>query len=281
MNVELILVPWDSGARGVRMGAGPERLLDLGLVDRLEAGGHSVSTIVLEVAEGPLQAEVATAFALNRMLAVRVREATHAGRLPVVLAGNCISALGAVAGLDGATGVFWFDAHGDFNTPETTTGGFLDGMAVAILAGRCWRRLARSVPGFAPVPEEDIVLVGTRDLDEPERALLDESEVNVLGPTDLAERLPELADEIGGRVRQSYLHLDLDVMDPADGRANHFAAEDGVPLAELLERVADLVGRAPPGAVTLSAYEPAADGDGRAGEAAIRLLEAVLGAADG
>ncbi len=281
MNVELILVPWDSGARGVRMGAGPERLLGLGLADRLEAGGHSVSTLVLEVPVGPLQAEVASAFALNRLLSDRVREATHAGRLPVVLTGNCISALGAVAGLDGATGVFWFDAHGDFNTPETTTGGFLDGMAVAVLAGRCWRRLARSVPGFAPVPEEDVVLIGTRDLDEPERALLSESDVHVLGPADLRERLPGLADEIGERVRQSYIHLDLDVMDPADGRANHFAAQDGVPLDELLERVADLVERSPPGAVTLSAYEPAVDEDGRAGEAAIRLLEVVARAADG
>lgn len=277
MDIDVIVSPYDSGARGYRMGAGPERLIALGLVHRLEAAGHGVRQVPVQVPDHPLQAEVATAFALNRQIADRVREACRAERFPVVLSGNCIAAVGAVAGMNGATGVFWFDRHGDFNTPETTTGGFLDGMALATLAGRCWRRLAGAVPGFAPVPEEDMVLLGTRDLDPPERALLADSGVVVLDPSRLAGELPDLAEEIAVRVRQSYVHLDLDVMDAQDGRANHFAGDNGVDKSDLQAILADLCGRLPVGVVTLSAYDPEADPDGRAGAAALDFLEGILG----
>lgn len=258
------------------MGAGPGRLLDMGLAEHLGAGGHQVHIGSVEIPASPIQAEIATAFALSRALSGRVRDAVRAERLPLVLTGNCFAALGAVAGLDAATGVFWFDAHGDFNTPETTTGGFLDGMALAIVTGRCWRRLARNVAGFTPVPEEDVLLLGVRDLDPHEAALLEESDVRVLGPGEVAGSLPELADEISSRVRQGYLHLDLDVMDPRDGRANRFAAPDGIPLAPLEYVLSDLARRVPLGAVTLSAYDPEADQDDRAGRAALRLLRAVV-----
>ena len=64
--------------------------------------------------------------------------------------------------------VLWFDAHGDFNTPETTTSGFLDGMALAAVTGRCWTGLTRAIPGFTPVPESNVTAIGVRDLDEGE-----------------------------------------------------------------------------------------------------------------
>ena len=67
-----------------------------------------------------------------------------------MLAGNCNTALGSVAGLDhlDRTGVVWFDAHGDFNTPETTVTGSFDGMALAMLTGRCWTGLYIACPAF-------------------------------------------------------------------------------------------------------------------------------------
>ena len=272
MDVQIIAVPYDSGALGVRMGAGPGRLLDLGLVDRLTAGGHSVQIRTVEAPDGPLEAEVATAFALNRSLSRAVRTAREAGRFPVVLSGNCISALGAVAGLEGRRGVLWFDTHGDFNTPETTTGGFLDGMALATLTGRCWCRLVDTIPGFAPVADEDAALVGTRDLDPPEADLLEKSGVRVLAPSDAPARLGAVVDDLADRVESLYVHLDLDVMDPRDGTANQFSMPEGLRRETLKGIIADVVARLPVGAVTLSAYDPAADHDGRAGEAAIMLL---------
>jgi len=272
MDVEIVVVPYDSGALDVRMGAGPGRLLELGLEERITAGGHTVHVSTLVAPEGPLEAEVATAFALNRLLSTAVSDARQDGRFPVVLTGNCISALGTVAGLEGRTGVLWFDTHGDFNTPGTTTGGFLDGMALAALTGRCWQGLVAQIPGFVPVADEDTVLVGTRDLDPPEADLLATSGVRILAPDEAPDGLGPVADDLADRVESVYVHLDLDVMDPRDGIANQFAMPDGLRLETLEGVIADVAARLRVGAVTLSAYDPAADHDGRAGEAALKLL---------
>lgn len=272
MEVQIVAVPYDSGALEVRMGAGPGRLLELGLEGRLAARGHTVQVSTLAAPDGPLEAEVATAFALNRLLSVAVSDAHEAGRFPVVLTGNCISALGTVAGLEGRNGVIWFDTHGDFNTPDTTTGGFLDGMALATLTGRCWRGLAGGIPGFVPVADQDAVLVGTRDLDPAEAELLETSQVRILSPAEAPTGLPLVADDLARRIDSVYVHLDLDVMDPKDGTANQFSMPDGLRLETLEGVIADLVARLRVGAVALSAYDPAADHDGRAGEAAVRVV---------
>src|SRR5207253_2124442 len=73
------------------------------------------------------------------------------------------------AGLGADVGVAWLDAHGDFHTPETTTSGFVDGMALAVAAGQCWRALAAAVPGFEPVLAGRVVHVGGRDFDPGKR----------------------------------------------------------------------------------------------------------------
>ena len=139
-----------------------------------------------------------------------------------MLSGNCgPAALGCVAGLRNASAVYWFDAHGDFNTPDTTVGGFLDGMAMATMTGRCWPALAAAIPGFAPLAESCVTLLGARDLDPLEAAALEASDVRLVPPADLRTGL-----RIGDRglrapaAGPAYLHLDLDVMDPSEGRVN-------------------------------------------------------------
>lgn len=131
------------------MGRGPDAaFLAGGLVERLEGAGHSVDVRVVETSN-VFPTEVGTAFALNRQIAVHVHDAAARGEFPLILTGNCISSVGGLAGLDAANlGVLWFDAHADFNTPETTTTGFLDGMALAVAGGQCWIRLAASIPTF-------------------------------------------------------------------------------------------------------------------------------------
>jgi arginase len=114
-----------------------------------EPAGHQTRVEYIE-AGSDAPAEIRTAFELNRVVAERVRDAREAHALPVVLAGNCMTAVGTLAGLGGTPAVLWFDAHGDFNTPETTASGFLDGMALAMLTGRCWANLTRTVHCFQP-----------------------------------------------------------------------------------------------------------------------------------
>ena len=272
MDIQLLVVPYDSGNRGMRMGAGPERLLDAGLERALRENGHTVHTRIAELT-ADWQAEIQTSFELMRMLSAAVREARESGRFPIVLAGNCNTAVGTLAGLGAqSTGVAWFDAHGDFNTPETTRSGFLDGTAVAIITGRCWTQLAATIPEFAPIPDDRVCLIGTRDLDSLESALLDESSVDIVEPRQLRSSLPRVLEKIREHVDSIYVHLDLDVLDSAVAAANSYAISGGLTLEDLDHALALIAARFRIAGLTLSAYDPAVDTSGHAAQAAIHLI---------
>jgi arginase len=210
---------------------------------------------------------------LMRMLAIAVREAISASRFPIVLAGNCNTAVGTVSGLGTeATGVAWFDAHADFNTPETTTSGFLDGTAVAIITGRCWTQLAASVPGFSPIPDERVCLIGTRDIDSLESALLDDSAVTVVSPRQIRDKLSRSLQVLSQHVDRVYVHFDLDVLDASVAVANAFAVGGGLTVDDARYALSTIGGRFEIAGVTLSAFDPVTDTDGSAARAAIDLI---------
>ena len=129
------------------------------------------------------------------------------GRPVVVASGDCLTALGTVAGLQAAgadPAIVWFDAHGDVQTPETSSSGYLAGMVLRLLTGYRPELIAGRL-GLRPVPEQQIVLVGARDLDPPEATYLDQSQICRREVTDLA-----VADLPDGPL---YVHVDLDVID--------------------------------------------------------------------
>ncbi len=273
MEIRLLLVPYDSGQRNVRMGAGPERLRSAGLEKRLAAQGHRVDSQVIEPASVYWRAEVQTSFELMRAVAEQVRAARAAGRFPLVLSGNCLSAVGVISGLGPGTGVIWIDAHGDFNTPQTTMSGFLDGMTLATATGRCWMELARSIEGFEPVPEKAVVLIGARDLDPGEGAALARSEIVRLSVESAPNEVESILQTLGPTMQRFYLHLDLDALDPGDGRANGYAAKGGF-TNENLQKVLALVARhAPIEAMTIAGYDPSYDSEDKV--CAIALASAV------
>src|SRR5690242_302011 len=247
------------------MGAGPEALLNGGLVDALRADGHRVHVRVAELNKEQWKAEIQSSFELMRMLSGAVREARVSSRFPLVLAGNCNTAVGTLAGLGAdATGVAWFDAHADFNTPETTTSGFLDGTAVAILTGRCWTQLAATVPDFTAVPDNRVCLIGTRDIDSLEGGMLDDSAVTVVVPRRMRADLSKAVQAMREHVDEIYVHLDLDVLDSGVAAANKFAVSGGLTVEDMdfaLSRISE--GFRISGAA-LTAYDPEADSDGLA-----------------
>jgi len=170
------------------------------------ARAESAQTITAELPPGDPWARLAP---LYRRVADAVARAAGGGTRPVVVSGDCTTSLGIVAGLQRAgldPGIVWFDAHGDVQTPETTASGYLGGMPLRLLAGYRPELIAGPL-GLRPVPERRIVLAGARDLDPPEAAYLAGAAIARAGVTDLDPAvLPS---------GPLYVHLDLDVIDPA------------------------------------------------------------------
>jgi arginase len=277
-RLSLICHPFHNGLKGVDMGAGPLRLLaDPDLVPGIEAQGWVVDTVAVEPPD-ERDPEIVRVAEANRRLAESVRAATAGGAFPLVLAGNCNSCLGTVAGLDpraAPLGVVWFDAHADFDTPDRSLG-FFDGMGLAILTGNGWELLRGTIDGFAPVEERSVVLAGVRDLEEHQRRPLESSALRVVPGRQAGGPPYETAVEgLAELVSRAYLHVDLDVLDPSEGRANRFAAEGGLSLGELDAAVGLAFDRLEIAAAAITAYDPSLDADGRMARAASRVLGTV------
>jgi arginase len=273
MNVCVLIVAYDSGRYRARMGCGPDRLFESGLKPLLARMGHQVRREEITVSD-PHPAEIKTAFELCRKVAGRVRACKSEGYFPIVLSGNCNIAVGGISGCGCRnTGVVWFDAHGEATTPDTTTSGFLDGMGIGILTGQCWRSLARTIPGFDPIPGNRILLVGSRDLETEEIALLERMGVErVAGAEDPGSRLASLSPQIDG----VYVHLDLDVLDPGEAVANQWAPPGGLTVEAMKQAVASIQRHTRIDALGIASYDPEADRDGRALGAAVAVTELLL-----
>jgi arginase len=229
VKVAIIGAPVDLGAdrRGVDMGASAIRYADL--EQELCAIGHEVrdvgnvdAPVAESMSEGRGNAkylEPIAAFA--EQLAERVGAAVDEGYLPLVLGGDHSASLGSIAGVTRhkKVGVLWIDAHGDFNTTETSPSGNVHGMVLAALAGKGERRMV-DLDGHAPKLEpRNIALIGTRQLDPGERELLRASGVHVFTMHDIDRAgLPNVVDLAISRVCAGvdgiHLSLDLDVVDP-------------------------------------------------------------------
>src|SRR5208283_2815764 len=211
--------------------------------------------------------ELGTTFRVLRALAEKVTIAVQSNHIPLILAGECLSCVGTLAGLAAeSTAIVWLDAHADFNTPETT--------------GRCWQKLTSSVRGFRPAGERNVVLIGARDLDPEERALLERSAITSIDTTTIRKRGAK--DALCGplnslNAQQLYLHIDLDVLDLSEARVNQFSSTGGLSLAELLDTVRAVAATRPVAAAAITAYDPSYDEDGRALRAGTALIKELIG----
>jgi arginase len=278
-DIRIIAVPYDSGHRGLRMGAGPEHLLDHGLGEGLRSNGRGLSVTTVRHEREPA-AEVATAFELHGLVSGQVRRALAEDEFPLVLSGNCnTAAVGTLAGA-GSEGMVWFDAHGEFNTPETTKTGFIDGMGLAVAVGHCWKGMVRGVPGLSAVPEENVVMAGVRKVDVAEQERLDDSGVTVVGGHLIGKQgwrtFAAALDDLKTRVGRVYVHVDLDVLDAGKvGKANEYAAEGGPDAEELQAALGMVRERFEVAAAGIASYDPTFDTDGRilhASLACVRVL---------
>lgn len=255
MKITIILASYDSGHYHGGMGQGPDALIAGGLVDALTMAGHDVAVEDIGRVGDDQEREIATGFAVCNAVSGEVRIAIDRGRFPIVLAGNCLTSAGAVAG-EGADAIIWADQHGDLNTPETSVYGFLDGMALATVLGLCWRPMASAIPGFQPIDPSRCVLVNARDLDPAEQQLLKTLPVirtECPGVAQATERLKAAG------AKSVHMHLDLDVHDPKELQANRYVTPGGPSPEQLRDAVCAMALAVPVVGITVSAYDPAFD----------------------
>jgi arginase len=179
---------------------------------------------------------------------------------PLLLSGDCITALGIVAGLQrrhGDVSLVWVDAHGDFNTPAISASGYLAGMSLAMLTGRAPEPFCEPL-GLRPVPDRNAVLVDARDLDPAERAALEASDVRRVAadPDAIREALDQLPRSA------VYLHVDVDIVDGAHLPGLRFPVGEGPTFSLVEECLAEIVAAVPPaGACIACAWSPEAIAD--------------------
>ncbi len=253
-RVALTKMPY-SGARNVpELSGGPDYLEQGGLITLLE-GMDVALRATSAVALTPEQADDYGEWHRMGMASGNygelVADNERSGFLTVGLLSNCTSLLGTLSGLqhsgDGGQprkiAMVFIDSHGDFNTPESTLSGMLGGMPVAVSAGLCLRNL-RLEAGLDPaLPTERIVLGAARDLDPLERELIENSDIVQVSTDDFRtvsphliaqmDRLSEISDLI-------YIHIDMDVLDPAEVPGHPLTVPNGPTSRELAAALTEM-----------------------------------------
>ena len=295
MDIDLIGVPLDFGAgrRGVDMGPSAIRYADLQLA--LEALGHHVSdlgNIAVPVREScppgdPTLKYLDAIVDVQARLADRVAGSVEQGHFPLVLGGDHSLAAGSVMGAlrHRRLGLIWLDAHGDFNTDQTSLSGNIHGMPLAALCGRGAEPLVTLAGREALDPKiqpGNVAVVGVRDLDADERTLMRASGVHVysieaIDRLGIREVMRMAIDAASQGTDGIYLSLDLDVIDPT------FAPGVGTPVmggltyreahlaVELIGETGRLAG------MDLVEVNPILDRENMTGKLAVELAASALG----
>jgi arginase len=299
--IQVLGVPMDLGAdrRGVDMGPSAIRyaglasqLQDLSFacsdggdipVPRPEERDPDAGTGSLPAGSAKFLPETET---VCRNLRESVSDAVDAGEFPLVLGGDHSIAMGTVGGLESAgdTGIVWFDAHGDFNTPETTPSGNVHGMSLAAILGEGpfedldW-------PYCPHVPGENVALVGLRDLDQAEREAIVDSDVTAYTMSDIDRRgvvsIAEEAIEIAcDGVDGIHVSLDLDWLDPTEAPGVGTPVRGGVSYREAhaaMELLGEVNDGTPLRSMEVVEVNPILDTHNQTAELAVELVASALG----
>ena len=234
-TVHVLGVPLDlgGGRRGVDMGPSAVRIAGLG--ERLTRWASRSWTRAISPRRFPKRRPSATrrngtsakSRACARSSISRSYQSHEEGALPIVLGGDHSLAAGSVgASADFAAhkhreiGLLWIDAHGDMNTPETTTSGNVHGMPLAALLGPEPAELSRIGHRSPKVRAEKTVLIGVRNLDDLEKKAIRDAKVHVFTIKDIDKHgiavVMKRALALAGKDTSGvHVSLDLDVCDPS------------------------------------------------------------------
>lgn len=230
------------------------------LIDGAEAIAGDLPRAATTVLEAPAEAgdaqgsRVLRASALVRMRQ-RIDDAVSAvdGEHTVTIGGDCGVTLGAVSAIAGDDlAVVWIDAHADLHTPDSSPSGAFHGMVLRAILGDGWD-LLRLDPG---IPAERVVLAGTRALDAEEQRYIDDRGMRTLTASALSD--PDaLADAVVATgATRVFVHLDLDVLDPAEFTGVAFPEPFGARVTDVAASIRRLRERLPLAGATITEFSP-------------------------
>ena len=271
--IKFITMPFHLGRPGGGMAAGPDAILGA-LKDGVLDDADTATIPAVDDDRG----EIACIFEVNRRLSEEVAETITSGAFPIVLSGNCNCCLGTVAGMRSArAGAVWFDAHTDFNTPDTTRSGFFDGMAAAILTGHAYKAMAASIPGFSPLLDRHVVMAGARDFEPHERDQLTAFTANWILGDELRDAGPDAIKDASQSLEPNdvYLHVDVDSIDAIEGGFNRYASPGGPTLKQVCDSIDAIFATGKVRAAAVTAYDPEWDTDGRALRCATEVVRTI------
>lgn len=291
LSIRLIGVPMDLGQNLRGVDVGPSALRYAGLAQRLKRLGHHVEdrgNVEVPV-RGTLNDEEQGLSFVPEIQATcthvyeEARRAIADGCLPIFMGGDHSIAIGTIGGVthEGPTGVLWIDAHGDYNTPETSPSGSIHGMPLAVLRGLGLPglvNLGRPGPKLDP---EDVMLIALRDLDALESEMLRNSRMGLYTMREIDERgIGDVTREALRRLHHHdriHISLDMDSLDPMIAPGVGTPVSGGLNFREahlLMELLAD-DGRI--GSIDVVEINPILDEKNRTALVATELLMSLLG----
>ena len=235
--------------------------------DMIENGGlypllDKLDCEVVEVFQAELTEEEEPAYGARfRMGLASNHTADHVASLikrdifPIGLLSNCNQLMGMLAGHQRVRGKYnplrvglvWMDAHGDFNTPETSLSGMTGGMPVAVSTGLCLHHIRRAAGLEPPLPMSYVTMVGLRDIDPAEQHLIDKHRLNQITVEDIKTQSPVIEQEIERLASLTdliYVHIDLDVITSEEMPGHSTPAPMG-PTSDELAKIVEIIFRHP------------------------------------
>ncbi|MCA9804154.1 MAG: arginase [Cyanobacteria bacterium HKST-UBA02] len=296
-SVSLIYIPLHLGGahRGVSMGPAAmkvaelsEKIQQLGykVADEIDVNVPNSLCWIDEKSGAKCVPEIGE---VSMRVAEIVEDCLRRGTIPITIGGDHSLAIGSLAGVSNYYrkqeqnfGLVWFDAHGDINTPDTSLSGNVHGMPLAVSLGVGDERLT-DLLGFSPkVQPHRSALIGIRDLDQPERDLINQTGITPFTMRDIDHlgvgRVTDLAlGAMGTDVSGLHLSFDIDVIDPGTAPGVSTAARGGLSYRESLLALTLLAESQLLRSIDIAEVNPAKDIHNQTAELAVELVLSCLG----
>ncbi|MCY9662848.1 arginase [Paenibacillus chondroitinus] len=296
-TIAAISVPFDLGAGRRGASKGPKAIFQAGLLRGLQQMNMTIQQVpeirLPNDTAAPLPPEVdkknlkylAEVIDINTRLAEQVSKAAEQGQFPLVIGGDHSIAIGTLAGLSGHytnLGVIWIDAHSDLNTADTSPSGNIHGMSLAISLGMGHPLLTGIQGDQAKVKPENIVLIGSRSLDEGEKKLIRSLGIKCYTMHDIDRKgmaavMQDAITYISGKTDGVHVSFDVDSLDPLEAPGTGTAVKGGLQFREAHLAV-EMLHEA--GIVTSAEFvevNPLLDDNNKTSQLAVGLISSLLG----